>query len=162
MSEDNQFKSEMYSKVSNIDTEVQVVKRDVSNLHEMITKLQNFTQKIDSASTKLDSLIMVQEKTLANFERMLFDRDEIYNRNLDNMRSYLEQEIKEEEVSRKEAVKTAYRSMTSYKAEQKEFNDRMTTKVENLEKFRWIFAGGVMIVSALIPIIVNIIVKMVV
>ena len=149
------FHREILGEISEINTEVQVVKRDLQNLQSLYTRVENSIVKLDSASNKLDALITVQERTVSNIETMIRDRDSKFNKSIEDMRTYIDMEIRDECNERKSGYNSIESKLNNHSNEVKKEHQEIKNKIEALDRFKWLIVGALTLISAAIPIAVK-------
>ena len=149
------FHREILGEISEINTEVQVVKRDLQNLQSLYTRVENSIVKLDSASNKLDALITVHERTVANIESTIRERESKFNKSIEDMRTYIDMEIREECNERKSATLSIESKFSGLVIENKKDLQDIKSKIEALDRFKWLIVGALTLISAAIPLAIK-------
>ena len=131
-----------YNGLNAVKTDVEILKKDVSNIHNLLGKVDNAIDKIADASNGISRILAVHESKL---EEVSADLLEAQSRS-EKSDELLHQRIKEKDQEQKEIAQENHDALMEFL---RDHDDRSAISLEEiynrirvLEKWRWIIVGG--------------------
>ena len=125
-----------------VKTDVEVLKKDVSNIHNLLGKVDNAIDKIADASNGISRILAVHESKL---EEVSADILEAQSRS-EKSDELLHQRIKEKDQEQKEISQENHEALMDFLKDHDDRSaislDEIYNRIRVLEKWRWIIIGG--------------------
>jgi len=135
--------------VKSLETEIALVKSDVSQIGQLFTKLETALDKITDVSNNIGQILAVHEQRLNSGEEHI---DEL-KKDMDDAESKFDNEVKElhsrlttntREIEQKmsnevDKVLDAIKDLKSHMVDK---HDKLETRLAALERWRWILLGA--------------------
>ena len=129
--------------MSDLNTEVQLLKKEVSDMKMIYSRLDKAIEKISDVSNSINRMLAVHEEKISQQEEVQIRSEQEINNDIKELHS---------------RISTNNRELITLMSEQhKEQTDKMTKleielhgRVGVLEKWRWIIIGGSIVVGFLI------------
>jgi len=129
-----------------LETEVELLKREVSEMKEIHLRLDSAIEKIADVSQSLHTIMAVHEEKLIRQEEALDDQEKKLQDNIMELHSRITSNAKEQTHQMGEMERRMIQAMRDHnKAETEEFQKlrhELQNRVGVLEKWRWIIIGG--------------------
>ena len=137
-----------------IETQVELLKREVSEMKDIHLRLDKAIEKIADVSTSLHTIMAVHEEKLIRQEEALETQEKKLQDNIMELHSRITSNAKEQtaqmgEMERRlvDAMKEHNRSET---AEFQELRKELQNRVGVLEKWRYLIIGGSIVIGFII------------
>ena len=124
---------------SNLATDVKLIQNDLGSLQNILDRFDTTINKLTDVSNTLNKLIAVQESRIDTQEKSI----EIVHKRITDMKEEMHQEMSGH-------YETIIEELKEMKEAQKYHADEMSTRVFNLEKWRYIVMGAGMVVGFLL------------
>ena len=125
---------------SDINTEVALLKKEVSDIKVIFSRLDVAIEKITDVSTCVNRMLAVHEEKISQQEEASIRADTEFKADIKELHSRITTNTKE-----------MMQAITSQHLEQQQTLDRMRVELNNrvgiLEKWRWIIIGGSIVVG---------------
>ena len=125
-----------------VKTDVEILKKDVSNIHNLLGKVDNAIDKIADASNGISRILAVHESKL---EEVSADILESQSRS-EKSDELLHQRIKEKDQEQKEISQENHEALMDFLKDHDDRSaislDEIYNRIRVLEKWRWIIIGG--------------------
>lgn len=139
---------------TNIETEVELLKKEVADMSKLHIRLDKAIEKIADVSTSLHTIMAVHEEKLIRQEEALENQEKKLQDNIMELHSRITSNAKEQtqlmgEMERRlvDAMKEHNRSET---AEFAELKKELQSRVGVLEKWRYLIIGGSIVIGFII------------
>lgn len=139
---------------TNIETEVELLKKEVSDMSKLHIRLDKAIEKIADVSTSLHTIMAVHEEKLIRQEEALENQEKKLQDNIMELHSRITSNAKEQthlmgEMERRlvDAMKEHNRAET---AEFAELKKELQSRVGVLEKWRYLIIGGSIVIGFII------------
>lgn len=139
---------------TNIETEVELLKKEVADMSKLHVRLDKAIEKIADVSTSLHTIMAVHEEKLIRQEEALENQEKKLQDNIMELHSRITSNAKEQtqlmgEMERRlvDAMKEHNRSET---AEFAELKKELQSRVGVLEKWRYLIIGGSIVIGFII------------
>ena len=140
--------------VKTIETEVELLKKEVADMSKLHIRLDKAIEKIADVSTSLHTIMAVHEEKLIRQEEALENQEKKLQDNIMELHSRITSNAKEQtqlmgEMERRlvDAMKEHNRSET---AEFAELKKELQSRVGVLEKWRYLIIGGSIVIGFII------------
>ena len=132
--------------VKTIETEVELLKREVSEMKEIHLRLDSAIEKIADVSSSLHTIMAVHEEKLLRQEDALDDQEKKLTENIMELHSRITKNAEATTQQMSEMERRMLDAMREHnRAESAEFQKlrhELQNRVGVLEKWRWIIIGG--------------------
>lgn len=130
------------SEIQSVRTDVEILKRDVSNIQNLLNRLDTAIDKIADATGGISKILAVHESDLDRVTREVEERKRLFEKETELLHQRIS-EMKDENSSERKAnhaeLMKAIRDLsTDTQEELKELSSRVGT----LEKWKWWIMGG--------------------
>ena len=119
----------------NVETEIELLKRDVSEMKQIHVRLDTAIDKIADVSSSLHTIMAVHEEKLLRQEETLDGQEKEFRDNIQELHSRITTNAKE---THKTMVDMERRLLEELHTLRKELSSR----VGMLEKWKWVIIGG--------------------
>ncbi len=127
----------------NLHTEVELLKREVSEMKGIYQRLDTAIVKIGDVSNSINRMLAVHEEKITQQEEILIRSDAEFSANVKELHSRITTNTKELITLMSEQHKEQTEAMLKLKNE-------LQNRVGVLEKWRWLIIGGSIIIGLLI------------
>ena len=127
----------------NVETEIELLKREVSDMKGIHVRLDAAIEKIADVSSSLHTIMAVHEEKLARQEDALNEQENQLRDNIQDLHSRIT-------TNTKEIMGAAAQQHLEQNKEIQKIRDELSTRVGVLEKWRWIIIGGSIIAGFII------------
>lgn len=137
-----------------LETQVQILKKEVEDMKEIHIRLDNAIEKIADVSNSLHTMIAVHEEKLIRQEETVSEQEKEIKSDIMELHSRITSNAKEvrdlltdSERRMIDAMKEHNRAET---AEFQKLRDELSNRVGILEKWRWVLIGGSIVIGFII------------
>jgi len=139
------------STVKNLETEVELLKKEVSDMSKLHIRLDKAIEKIADVSTSLHTIMAVHEEKLIRQEEALDDQEKKLQQNIMELHSRITSNAKEQTQLMGEMERRLVDAMKEHnRTESQEFQslrNELQNRVGVLEKWRHLIIGGAIVVG---------------
>ena len=125
-----------------VRTDVEILKKDVSNIQGLLTRLDTAIDKIADATNGIASILAVHDSKHNDTDKVISEMTRIEEKAIE----LIHNRISEKEMETRELSKQNMNTLMDFL---KEHDDRsevyitnMTGRIEQLERWKWIIMGG--------------------
>lgn len=140
---------------TSIETKVAMLQKDVDNIKEIHSRLDNAISKISDVTSAINRMLAVHEEKLSAQEDALGESEKI----LESRRVEFASSVSElhDRITKTTAKLSNEMAEQHHKNEKllEEMKTEVVGKVNELEKFRWIIFGGISVLAAIGSIIAS-------
>jgi len=137
--------------VKTLDTEVELLKREVADMKMIHVRLDSAIEKIADVSTSLHTIMAVHEEKLIRQEESLGEQEREFKTTVLDLHSRITSNSKESSLQMGEMERRLHIAMEEHqKKETEQFNalrDEITNRIGVLEKWRYLIIGGSIVVG---------------
>jgi signal transduction protein with GAF and PtsI domain len=130
----------------NLETEVELLKREMSDMKQIHVRLDSAIEKIADVSSKLHTIMAVHEEKLIRQEEDLESQEKRLNENIAELHSRITSNTKNLTLQIVESERRLVDAMNDHMEKESEhFNElrnSISKRVGVLEEWRWIIVGG--------------------
>ena len=119
----------------NVETEIELLKREVSDMKQIHVRLDTAIEKIADVSSSLHTVIAVHEEKLARQEETLDENEKHFRDNIQDLHSRITTNAKETSQHMSEMERRLLEELQTIRKE-------MSSRVGMLEKWNWVIIGG--------------------
>ena len=126
-----------------VRTDVEILKKDVSNIQGLLTRLDTAIDKIADATNGIASILAVHDSKHNDTDKVISEMTRIEEKAIE----LIHNRISEKEAETRELSKQNMNTLMDFL---KEHDDRsevyitnMKTRIDQLERWKWIILGGV-------------------
>ena len=119
----------------NVETEIELLKREVSDMKQIHVRLDTAIEKIADVSSSLHTVIAVHEEKLARQEETLDENEKHFRDNIQDLHSRITTNAKETSQHMSEMERRLLEELQTIRKE-------MSSRVGMLEKWKWVIIGG--------------------
>lgn len=141
-----------------LETEVAVIKNDLSQMGQLFSKLEIALEKITDVSNNIGQILAVHEQRLQDGEKEFKTlKDEMvsaeskFDNEVKDLHSRLTSNTREIEVKMSKEIDKVLDSIKDLKEHLIDKNDKIEERLTALERWRWILVGAVFVAAVLIP-----------
>ena len=127
----------------NVETEIELLKRDVSEMKQIHVRLDTAIEKIADVSSSLHTVIAVHEEKLARQEETLDENEKHFRDNIQDLHSRITTNAKETSQHMSEMERRLLEELQTIRKE-------MSSRVGMLEKWKWVIVGGSIVAGFII------------
>jgi tRNA U34 5-carboxymethylaminomethyl modifying enzyme MnmG/GidA len=140
--------------VKTLETEVELLKREVTEMKEIHVRLDNAIDKIADVSRSLHTMLAVHEEKLMRQEDALEDQEKKLQENIMELHSRITTNAKEQTQQMGEMERRMIAAMKDHNRTETEQFQKLREEISNrvgiLEKWRWIIIGGSIVMGFII------------
>ena len=129
--------------MSDLNTEVQLLKKEVSDMKMIYSRLDKAIEKISDVSNSINRMLAVHEEKITQQEEILIRSDAEFSANVKELHSRITTNTKELMALMSEQHKEQTEAMLKLKSE-------LQNRVGVLEKWRWLIIGGSIVVGVIL------------
>jgi hypothetical protein len=137
--------------VKSLDTEVELLKREVKDMKLIHVRLDSAIEKIADVSTSLHTIMAVHEEKLIRQEEQLEDQEKEFRDTVQELHSRITTNAKETSTQMGEMERRLHDAMNEHnKKETEQFlklREELQTRVGILEKWRHLIIGGAIVIG---------------
>ena len=126
--------------MTDLNTEVQLLKKEVSDMKMIYSRLDKAIEKISDVSNSINRMLAVHEEKITQQEEILIRSDAEFSANVKELHSRITTNTKELMALMSEQHKEQTEAMLKLKSE-------LQNRVGVLEKWRWLIIGGSIVVG---------------
>ena len=127
----------------NVETEIELLKREVSDMKQIHVRLDTAIEKIADVSSSLHTVIAVHEEKLARQEETLDENEKHFRDNIQDLHSRITTNAKETSQHMSEMERRLLDELQTIRKE-------MSNRVGMLEKWKWGIVGGSIVAGFII------------
>ena len=127
----------------NVETEIELLKREVSDMKQIHVRLDTAIEKIADVSSSLHTVIAVHEEKLARQEETLDENEKHFRDNIQELHSRITTNAKETSQHMSEMERRLLDELQTIRRE-------MSSRVGMLEKWKWVIVGGSIVAGFII------------
>ena len=127
----------------NVETEIELLKREVSDMKGIHVRLDTAIEKIADVSSSLHTVIAVHEEKLARQEETLDENEKHFRDNIQDLHSRITTNAKETSQHMSEMERRLLEELQTIRKE-------MSSRVGMLEKWKWVIVGGSIVAGFII------------
>ena len=139
---------------NNIETEVELLKKEVADMKQIHVRLDNAIEKIADVSQSLHTIMAVHEEKLIRQEEALDDQEKKLQENIMELHSRITSNAKETHTAISETERRLVDAMNEHNRKETEqftkLREDLSNRVGILEKWRWIIIGGSIVIGFVI------------
>ena len=137
--------------VKTIETEVELLKKEISDMAKIHVRLDKAIEKIADVSTSLHTIMAVHEEKLIRQEEALDEQEKKLQENIMELHSRITTNAKEQSQAMTEMERRLVDAMKEHNrtetAEFQELRKELQNRVGILEKWRHLIIGGAIVVG---------------
>jgi chromosome segregation ATPase len=138
----------------NIETEVELLKKEVQNMSDIHTRLDTAIEKIADVSQSLHTIMAVHEEKLIRQEEALDEQEKKLQNNIMELHSRITTNAKEQNQMMGEMERRMIDAIGKHsRAESEEFQklrQELQSRVGVLEKWRYLIIGGSIVIGFIV------------
>lgn len=146
--------------VKTIETEVELLKREVGDMKKIHVRLDSAIEKIADVSSSLHTIMAVHEEKLARQEDALNEQENQLRDNIQDLHSRITTNAKETHTAMGEMERRLVEQMNAHsKTEEEHFRkmrEELSSRVGILEKWKWLIVGGSIVAGFIIQKVITI------
>ena len=127
----------------NVETEIELLKREVSDMKQIHVRLDTAIEKIADVSSSLHTVIAVHDEKLARQEETLDENEKHFRDNIQDLHSRITTNAKETSQHMSEMERRLLEELQTIRKE-------MSSRVGMLEKWKWVIVGGSIVAGFII------------
>jgi hypothetical protein len=137
--------------VKTIETEVELLKREVADMKQIHVRLDSAIEKIADVSTSLHTIMAVHEEKLIRQEEALEGQEKEFRDSVQELHSRITTNAKETSVQMGEMERRLHDAMNEHNRKETEqfirLREELSTRVGILEKWRYLIIGGSIVIG---------------
>lgn len=137
--------------VKTIETEVELLKREVADMKQIHLRLDSAIEKIADVSQSLHTIMAVHEEKLIRQEEALEDQEKQFRDNIQDLHSRITTNAKETSQHMSEMERRLVDAMNEHNRKETEqflkLREELSTRVGILEKWRHLIIGGAIVIG---------------
>ena len=137
--------------VKTIETEVELLKREVGDMKKIHVRLDSAIEKIAEVSSSLHTIMAVHEEKLMRQEEALNEQEKEFKTTVLELHSRITSNAKDNTTQMNEMERRLVDAMSEHnKTESEHFRqlgEELTTRVGVLEKWRYVLIGGSIVIG---------------
>lgn len=138
------------SDLNAVRTDVEILKKDVSNIQGLLGRLDVAIDKIADATNGISQILAVHESEIKDTESSLVERKRLAEKEVD----LLHKRISQKDAENKETAELHHNTLMTFLREHDERSEQYITKMNDritqLEKWKWVMLGGATVVGFLL------------
>ena len=119
----------------NVETEIELLKRDVSEMKQIHVRLDTAIDKIADVSSSLHTIMAVHEEKLLRQEETLDGQEKEFRDNIQELHSRITTNAKDTHKTMGDMERRLLEELQTIRKE-------MSSRVGMLEKWKWVIIGG--------------------
>tara|TARA_Y100000389_G_scaffold190397_1_gene215216 strand:+ start:415 stop:870 length:456 start_codon:yes stop_codon:yes gene_type:complete len=137
--------------VKTLDTEVELLKREVSEMKQIHVRLDSAIEKIAEVSTSLHTIMAVHEEKLIRQEEALHDQEKEFKTTVQELHGRITTNAKEQTQQLGQMERRLHDAMAEHQNKETEqflkLREELSARVGVLEKWRYVIIGGSIVVG---------------
>jgi len=137
--------------VKTLDTEVELLKREVADMKMIHVRLDSAIEKIADVSTSLHTIMAVNEEKLIRQEESLGEQEREFKTTVLELHSRITSNSKESSLQMGEMERRLHIAMEEHQKKETEqftaLREEITNRIGVLEKWRYLIIGGSIVVG---------------
>ena len=133
----------------NVETEIELLKREVSDMKGIHVRLDTAIEKIADVSSSLHTVIAVHEEKLARQEETLDENEKHFRDSVQELHSRITTNAKETSQHMSEMERRLLDELQTIRRE-------MSSRVGMLEKWKWVIVGGSIVAGFIIQKVITV------
>ena len=137
--------------VKSLDTEVELLKREVTEMKQIHLRLDSAIEKIADVSQSLHTIMAVHEEKLMRQEDQLEQQENEFKNTVQELHSRITSNAKESLQHQTDMERRLVDAMTQHNTKADAYfvqlRDELSTRVGVLEKWRYVLIGGSIVVG---------------
>ena len=133
----------------NVETEIELLKREVSDMKGIHVRLDTAIEKIADVSSSLHTIMAVHEEKLARQEEALDEQEKQLRDNIQELHSRITTNAKETSQHMSEMERRLLEELQTIRKE-------MSNRVGMLEKWKWVIVGGSIVAGFIIQKVITV------
>jgi len=133
----------------NVETEIELLKREVSDMKGIHVRLDAAIEKIADVSSSLHTIMAVHDEKLARQEEALDEQEKQLRDNIQELHSRITTNAKETSQHMSEMERRLLEELQSIRKE-------MSNRVGMLEKWKWVIVGGSIVAGFIIQKVITV------
>ena len=137
--------------VKTLDTEVELLKREVNDMKQIHLRLDHAIEKIADVSQSLHTIMAVHEEKIIRQEEQLEDQEKQFRETVQELHSRITSNAKETSTQMGDMERRLHSAMDEHnKKETEQFlklREELQTRVGILEKWRHLIIGGAIVIG---------------
>ena len=137
--------------VKTIETEVELLKREVADMKQIHVRLDSAIEKIADVSTSLHTIMAVHEEKLIRQEEALEGQEKEFRDSVQELHSRITTNAKETSTQIGEMERRLHDAMNEHNRKETEqfirLREELSTRVGILEKWRYLIIGGSIVIG---------------
>lgn len=137
--------------VKTLDTEVELLKREVTEMKQIHLRLDSAIEKIADVSSALHTIMAVHEEKLIRQEEALDEQEKEFKNTVQELHSRITTNAKETSTQMGEMERRLVDAMREHGRNEAEqfikLREELSTRVGVLEKWRYVIIGGSIVVG---------------
>lgn len=137
--------------VKTLDTEVELLKREVADMKMIHVRLDSAIEKIAEVSTSLHTIMAVHEEKLIRQEESLGEQEREFKTTVLELHSRITSNSKESSLQMGEMERRLHIAMEEHQKKETEqftaLREEITNRIGVLEKWRYLIIGGSIVVG---------------
>jgi predicted nucleic acid-binding Zn-ribbon protein len=137
--------------VKSLDTEVELLKREVTEMKQIHLRLDSAIEKIADVSQSLHTIMAVHEEKLMRQEDQLEQQENEFKNTVQELHSRITSNAKESLQHQTDMERRLVDAMVAHNAKADEYfvklRDELSTRVGVLEKWRYVIIGGSIVIG---------------
>ena len=137
--------------VKTLDTEVELLKREVADMKMIHVRLDSAIEKIAEVSTSLHTIMAVHEEKLLRQEEALGEQEREFKTTVLDLHSRITSNSKEASLQMGEMERRLHTAMEEHQRKETEqfvkLREELSARVGVLEKWRYVIIGGSIVVG---------------
>lgn len=137
--------------VKTLDTEVELLKREVTEMKQIHLRLDSAIEKIADVSSALHTIMAVHEEKLIRQEEALDEQEKEFKNTVQELHSRITSNAKETSTQMGEMERRLVDAMREHGQKEAEqfikLREELSTRVGVLEKWRYVIIGGSIVVG---------------
>ena len=134
-----------------IETEVELLKREVADMKQIHVRLDSAIEKIADVSTSLHTIMAVHEEKLIRQEEALEGQEKEFRDSVQELHSRITTNAKETSTQMGEMERRLHDAMNEHNRKETEqfirLREELSTRVGILEKWRYLIIGGSIVIG---------------
>ena len=137
--------------VKSLDTEVELLKREVTEMKQIHLRLDSAIEKIADVSQSLHTIMAVHEEKLMRQEDQLEQQENEFKNTVQELHSRITSNAKESLQHQTDMERRLVDAMTQHNTKADAYfvqlRDELSTRVGVLEKWRYVIIGGSIVIG---------------
>ena len=138
----------------NVETEIELLKREVSDMKGIHVRLDSAIEKIADVSSSLHTIMAVHEEKLARQEDALNEQENQLRDNIQELHSRITTNAKETHSAMGDMERRLLDQMNEHSKKEEEhfrkMREELSSRVGVLEKWKWLIVGGSIVAGFII------------